>query len=101
MGDFKLYGRVDLQSMLAFLNCDPVETQSLDSGVSIDPELPAWSKNSRPLDQLLRRGRTNVKVSASGPRTGSSITTLDNTIPQAGKFEPGSDIINFFMLNST
>ena len=86
MGDFKLYGRVDLQSMLAFLDCDPVDTKSPDSGVSTNPELPAWSRNSRPLDQLLMRGVTNVKVSSSGSRSGSSVAVLDNAIPQSGRF---------------
>ena len=88
LGDFKLYGRVDLQPMLVFLDCDPVDSSSSESGVSINPELPAWSKSSRPLDQLLRRGGTNVKVSGPGTGTGGSLRTLGNTVPQAGKFEP-------------
>ena len=79
---FKLYSRVDLQSMLAYLDCDPVDTRTPDSRVPINPLLPDWSKSSRPLDQVLKGGGTNVRV--LGTRTGDRRRGQDNSLPQAG-----------------
>ena len=82
LGGFTLYSRIDLKAMLTHLACDPVETKSPGSGVSVNPVLPDWTQSSRPLEKLIKSAATNVRV--TGPRAGSSVTEQDNAIPQAG-----------------
>lgn len=77
---FTLYQRVDLQSMLQFADCDPVEAIP----ISTLPVLPDWVRK-RNLEKL--GGATNVRIVPPVRNTvpaERSEPTRDNRIPQSG-----------------
>jgi hypothetical protein len=77
----KFYSRVDLQEMLQYLDCDPIETIS----ISTIPVFPDWLRNRK--QQNL--GVTNVRIVPAGNRIREEARdTRDrrtNQIPQSGK----------------
>ncbi|XP_045216736.1 cartilage oligomeric matrix protein-like [Mercenaria mercenaria] len=70
---YRLYSRVDLQAMLQFMDCDPIEAIP----ISTLPVLPDWIRD-RNLQNL---GGTNVRISPAGNRIREE--TRDNRIPQS------------------
>lgn len=78
---YKFYSRVDLQEMLQYLDCDPVETIP----ISTLPVLPDWIRNRN----RQNIGVTNVRIVPSGNRireeTRDTRDHRRNQIPQSGK----------------
>lgn len=78
---FTLYQRVDLQSMLEFTDCDPVDSIP----ISTLPVLPDWVRK-RNLEKL--GGATHVRIVPPDVRNTvpgeQSEPTRDNRIPQSG-----------------
>lgn len=72
---YKLYSRVDLQSMLRFMDCDPIEAIP----ISTLPKLPDWVRN-RNLDSI--SGGTNVRITSAENRQPEDSRSY-NQIPQS------------------